>query len=108
MGEYTFLNNPSMVQGRLEGDALTLWVESEFVKNMVGKPTVLEAVGALASSMTGRTVRCTVSVGKPPALQPGGAEPVSPAAESSAPAEHDKLDDLMALGAQFDNIIIQE
>ncbi len=108
MGEYTFLNNPSMVQGRLEGDALTLWVESEFVKNMVGKPAVLEAVGALASSMTGRTVRCTVSVGKPPALQPGGAEPVSPAAESSAPAEHDKLDDLMALGAQFDNIIIQE
>ena len=100
MGEYSFLNNPSMVQGRLEGAVLTLWAESDFVKSMVGKPAVLEAVSAAASAMTGGNIRCMAAVGKPPA-------PGAPSA-GSAPAEHDKLDDLLAFGAQFDNIIIQE
>ena len=103
MGEYTFLNNPTMVQGRLEGDTLTLWVESEFVKSMVGKPAVLETVSTVTATMTGGTVRCTVSVGKPPAVRTKSASPAE-----EGPAERDRLDDLMALGAQFDNIIIQE
>ncbi len=102
MGEYTFLNNPAMVQGRLEGDTLTVWAESDFVKSMVGKPAVLEAIGAAASAVSGRAVRCTAAVGKPPAQAAGEALP------AEEPEEHDRLDDLMAFGAQFDNIIIQE
>ncbi len=101
MGEYTFLNNPAMVQGRLEGGTLTLWAESDFVKNLVGKPAVLETVAAAASAMTGGSVRCTAVVGKAPV----------PHASVPAPApaaEHDNLDDLLAFGEQFDNIIIKE
>ncbi len=101
MGEYTFLNNPAMVQGRLEGDTLNLWAESDFVKSMIGKPAILETVGGVASAMAGRPLRCMISVGKPPAAQAAGRK-------ASAPADRDKLDDLMAFGAQFDNIIIQE
>ena len=100
MGEYTFLNNPSLVQGRLDGSQLVLWVESDFVKSMVGKPAILETVSNAASAMTGGGIRCIVSVGKPPQAAPEA--PVSP------PAEHDRLDDLLAFGAQFDNIIIKE
>ena len=32
----------------------------------------------------------------------------APEAPVSPPAEHDRLDDLLAFGAQFDNIIIKE
>ena len=98
MGEYTFLNNPSMVQGRLDGGILTLWVESDFVKSMVGKRSVLDVVEQAAAAMTGGPVRCVVTVGKAPPVSAGAA----PA------AAHDNLDDLLAFGQQFDNIIIKE
>ena len=92
---YPFLCNPSAVEGRLEGGVLTLWVQDEFTKTMVGGPHILEELGRLASAQTGGAVRCAVKVGKAPPAQ-------------GAPAEHDNLDDLLAFGRQFDNIIIQE
>ena len=98
MGEYTFLNNAAMVQGRLEDGVLTLWVESDFVKNMVGKRSVLEVVEREASALTGSAVRCVVTVGKAPAF----------AVPAAAPDSHDHLDDLLAFGQQIDNIIIKE
>ena len=97
---YPFLCNPSAVEGRLEGGVLTLWVQDEFTKTMVGGPHILEELGRLASAQTGGEVRCAVKVGKAPPPQAGQAAP--------APAEHDNLDDLLAFGRQFDNIIIQE
>ena len=97
---YPFLCNPSAVEGRLEGGVLTLWVKDEFTKTMVGGPHILEELGRLASAQTGGEVRCAVKVGKASPPQAGQAAP--------APAEHDNLDDLLAFGRQFDNIIIQE
>ena len=94
---YPFLSNPSAVQGRLENGVLTLWVDNEFTKNMVGGAHILEELARLASEQTGSPVRCAVKVGKAPAQD-----------ENSSGAEHDNLDDLLAMGRQFDNIIIEE
>ena len=94
---YPFLSNPSAVQGRLDGGVLTLWVENEFTKSMVGGAHILEELARLASEQTGGPVRCFVKVGKAPAQ-----------AGTVSAAEHDNLDDLLALGQQFDNIIIEE
>ena len=82
----------------LENDVLTVWVDTDFTKNMVGSAAVLEALQQQAGIQTGRPVRCVIKVGTPPASAPAAA-PL---------AEHDNLDDLLALGQQFDNIIIQE
>ncbi len=94
---YPFLSNPAAVQGVLEGGVLTLWVDNEFTKSMVGGAHILEELARLAGEQTGGSVRCTVKVGKAPERLGG-----TPA------AEHDNLDDLLALGQQFDNIIIEE
>ena len=95
---YPFLSNPSAVQGLLEDSVLTLWVDTDFTKNMVGTSAVLEVLEKLAAAQTGRAVRCTVKVGAPPKTAPAAQQP----------AEHDNLDDLLAMGQQFDNIIIEE
>ena len=97
MSDYPFLSNPAQVQGRLEGDLLTLWVDSDFTRVMVGKAATLRAVAAAAGAIVGQPVRCAVSVGVPPAPTP------------AAPGqEHDNLEDLLALGQRFDSIIIKE
>ena len=94
---YPFLSNPAAVQGRLDGGVLTLWAENEFVKSMVGGGHILEELSRLASEQTGSPVRCAVRVGKAPAQ--AGEVPGT---------EHDNLEDLLALGQRFDNIIIEE
>ena len=91
---YPFLSNPAAVQGMLEDRTLTLWVDTDFTKSMVGAPPVLKALAELASAQTGLEIRCTVKVGAPP--------------QAAQAPEHDNLDDLLALGRQFDNIIIEE
>ena len=97
MGEYTFLANPAMVQGRAENGMLTLYTDSDFTRTMINKPGILSVVAQAASARLGGQMRVTVTVGQAP--------PVS-AAPAAAPA-HDKLDDLLAFGQQFDNIIIK-
>ena len=96
---WSFLGNAGMVQGSWSGSTLTLWVDDELVKGVVSRPAVLEAVQAQAQARTGGPVQVRVQVGKAPAE---GSAPGAPA------AEHDNLDDLLALGRQFDNIIIKE
>ncbi len=91
---WPFLGNPSMVQGHLESGVLTLWVDDELVKGVVSRPAVLEAIRALAQAKLGEAVRVQVKVGKAPA--------------SAAVSAHDNLDDLLAMGRQFDNITIKE
>ena len=97
---YPFLSNPSAVQGVLDAGTLTLWVDNPFTQNMVGTPAVLEALAKLAGAQTGGAVRCVVKVGAPPKQ--------APAVSNDGEQEHDNLEDLLALGQQFDNIIIQE
>ena len=97
MGEYSFLSNPAMVKGTADGPILTLWAQSDFVKNMISKPGILAAVENAAKLLPGGPYRVVVTIGAPPA-------PVTAAPAGGG----DKLDELLALGEQFDNIIIEE
>ena len=105
MGEYSFLSNPIMVQGTLDGPQLTLWTQSELVKGMISKPGILAVIGKVAQELTGDPCRAVVTVGEPPAPSP--AAPVSTGGPEPE-EEHDKLDDLLALGEQFGDIITEE
>ena len=102
MGEYTFLSDPSMTAGEYGDGVLNLWVDSDFVKGMLEKPSVLDPVSREAARIAGRPVQVFVKVGRPP---------VQTTATAPAPAPtqaHDNLEDLLALGRQFDNIDIKE
>lgn len=96
-GEYANLSNRDLVQGRLEGAQFTLWVGEEFLKDMFQTGKVPERIEEQVKAVTGTAARCKIALGK---------APDEPAGET--PAGHDTMDDLIALGAQFDNIIITE
>lgn len=96
---WCFLGNADMVKGMYEAGVLTLWAADEMIKDSIGRHPVLEAVKDLAQIRLGCPVRVIVKVGSPePSAAPGSGE---------APA-HDKLDDLLAFGRQFDTITIKE
>ena len=95
-----FLNNPAKVTGVWKNGFLTLWVDSEFTRAMLTKPTVTQPLAPAAAAVFGAAeARVSVVVGQPPAEE-GSAPP-------AAGERHDALDDLLAFGAQFDNIKIQ-
>ena len=100
MGEYMFLKK---AQGRVESGVLNLYVDSDFTRAMVNKPAVLEPVSAAAAAMLGKPCRVVLVVGQAPAAS---------AAASTAPTPEvkpvDKLDELLAMSRQFDNIVIKE
>ena len=108
---YPFLSNPAMVQGRLEHGTVTLWADSEFTRNMVGTPGVLDALAKAASAMLGGEIRCAAKVGEAPQASQAPQAPAAvqaPAAQAAAPGperEHDNLDDLLAFGQQLDGIV---
>lgn len=95
MGEYSFLSNPAMVKGTLDSPVLTLWAQNDFVKNMISKPGILAVVEKAAGLLPGAPYRAVVTVGEPPVVAPGF-------------EGGDKLEELLAMGQQFDNIIIKE
>ena len=107
MGEYSFLSNPAMVRGTTDGPLLTLWAQSDFVKNMIAKPGILAIIEKAAQTIPGAPYRVAVTVGTPPAAS---AQPQAAQAPEDPPGEeeHDKLDDLLALGEQFGDIITEE
>jgi len=105
MGEYSFLSNPAMVRGTTDGPLLTLWAQSDFVKSMISKPGILAIIERAAQALPGAPYRVTVTVGTPPA-QTGA--PAASVGEEPEGEPHDKLDDLLALGQQFGDIITEE
>ena len=86
-----------MVRGAYENGVLTLWVKDDFTRTMLNLPAVTNPVAEAASRRFGTAVRVTLKVGTPPQTL----------APSAPEGEHDRLDDLLAFGEQFDNIIIQ-
>lgn len=97
MGVYSFVSKANMVQGRLEGDVLTLWVDSDFTANMVSRGNTLATIAAAAGAMLGRAVRCAVTVGTPPAA----------VEQPQARPTEDHLDELVAKSKDFDNIVVK-
>ena len=92
-----YLNNSSKVTGVWKNGTLTLWTDTEFTRSMLNKPAVLDGIAQAAAACFGGQPRVSVVAGKPPEAAPAApmAEPV------------DKLDELLAFGAGFDNIIIK-
>ncbi len=109
MGEYMFLKK---AHGRVEDGALKLYVDSDFTRAMVNKPSVTEPVSVAAKILLGKPHRIAVVVGTPPAVSavPAAPPPMQGAERPTVQAEQsgDKLDELLAMGRQFDNIIIKE
>ena len=95
-----YFHNPAKVTGVWKNGFLTLWVDSEFTRAMLNKPAVTQPLTQAAAAFFGtEAVRVSVVVGQPPAEE-------APSAPASG-EKHDALDDLLAFGAQFDNIKIQ-
>ena len=92
------LTNPEKVTGEWKNGHLTLWVDSDFTHKMLNKPMVLNAVAQAAQGAFGCPAQVSVVTGRPPVMKP---------VETAPAQERDALDDLIAFGAQFDNIIIQ-
>ena len=94
-----YLNNSAKVTGQLTGSLLTLYTDSEFTRSMLNKPTILTPMAQALGAMLGTAANVNVVAGKPP---------VQTTASPTAPQpQRDALDDLLAFGAQFDNITIQ-
>ena len=98
-----YLNNPAKVTGIWKNGALTLWVDSEFTRTMLNKPAVLEGLTQAAAASFGGQPRVSIVTGKPPQEEPQAA----PAEPEGAEPLRDALDELLAFGEQFDNIVIQ-
>ena len=90
-----YLNNPAKVTGVWQNNTLTLWTDTDFTRSMLNKPAVLEGLTRAAAAAFGGQPRVNIVTGPPPPEAP------------SAPPAADALDDLLAFGAQFDNIVIQ-
>ncbi|MEG1721282.1 MAG: DNA polymerase III subunit gamma/tau, partial [Pseudoflavonifractor sp.] len=85
-------------------NVLTLYTDSDFTRSMLNKPGVLSVVSKAAAALLNREMRTVLTVGQAPApVQPVGEAPAA-AAPIGAAEPHDDLDDLLAFGAQFDNI----
>ena len=99
-----YLNNPAKVTGVWKNGLLTLWVDSEFTRTMLNKPAVLEGLTRAAAASFGGAPKVSVVTGSPP-KEAAPSPAAAPSQEAPAPA--DALDELLAFGEQFDNIVIQ-
>ena len=97
-----YFHNPAKVTGSWKNGFLTLWVDGEFTRAMLNKPAITQALSQAACACFGvPQVQVSIVVGKPPA-----AKNPSTSAEAGQ-GKKDALDELLAFGAQFDNIKIQ-
>lgn len=92
---YSFLTKPELVTGVFGEQTLTIWVDSELTRGVVGKGDSLRILEEAARAYTGRKLRAECKLGKP--------QPIS----RTAPKQ-DKLNDLLALGRKFENITVKE
>ena len=112
---FPYLNNPDKVVGVWEHNLLTLWTDSRFTQSMINKPAIVEELRHAAANTFGGSPNVKVVVGKPPVAS--ASAPVPPPTPAPAPAEPpaptqeeqqaEALDELLAFGSQFDNIVIQ-
>lgn len=101
-----YFNNQAKVVGTWKPGVLTLWVDTEFTKNMLSKPTVTGPLAQAAQARFETPVRIELKVGKPTEqAQPQAAPAAQPA--PAAPEQEDPMKELLAFGEQFDNIVIQ-
>ena len=104
-----FLRSRTHVVGTFPEGGLILWVESEFVKDMLSKGSALSYIEKAAAAHLGRAVRVQVRVGAPeeplaPPPEPSAPTP-APQKEEGPPAAADPFDALLELG-KYDNFTV--
>ena len=118
-----FLN---MASGVLEGDCLAVYCSNDFAKTSLDNTTVLTVLREVTSAAVGQSVRVELRVGKAPQSAPAPQRtapapkpqpqptptPVSqptqtPPWEESAPAAHDRMDELMGSAQKLNNFKIK-
>lgn len=97
VSDYSFVNDPSMTEGRWDGRELTLWVANDFLREMLDKTSITRPMAELAQRLTGAAAQVTVKVGRAPAE--------SAAEKSPDGAQPDALDAFLAQGGS--NIIVE-
>lgn len=90
---YTFLGKASFASGNFDSQNLTIFVDSEMTKTILSKGDVLPIIGSEAALYANRPLCIQFTVGK--------------REETFVQATEDKLDDLLKLGKQFENITIK-
>lgn len=107
-----YLNNPAKVTGSWKNGFLTLWVDSEFTRAMLNKPAITQGLAQAAAACFGAAqAQVSVVVGQAPQAEPvppaAPAQPAAPVPPAEPAGPKDALDELLAFGAQFDNITIK-
>ena len=78
---------------------LTLWVDSEFTRSMLNKPSILDGIAKAAAASFGRSAVVSVVTGTPPAAPAPKAAP--------AGGTNDALNELLNFAQGFDNVTIK-
>ena len=103
-----FLRSRTHVVGTFPEGGLILWVESEFVKDMLSKGSALSYIEKAAAAHLGRAVRVQVRVGAPEeplAPPPEPSAPTPAPQKEEAPPATDPFDALLELG-KYDNFTV--
>lgn len=101
VSDYSFLGNSAMCEGRCSGDIVTLWTSMDFVRDILDKPEITDAVAKVVRGMMGVPVHVQVRTGAAPADRAGAAAPVSGTVEE----EEDALEAFLSGG--MGNIIVE-
>lgn len=102
-----YLNNREKVTGTWRTGVLTLWVDTDFTKQMLGKPAAVKGLTKAAQERFGAETRVELKVGKPPRQIPAQKAELSAVQEKAAADERtEAFNALLAFGEQFDNIVI--
>ena len=100
VSDYSLIGSDAMAQGRWDGQELTLWVTTGFVKTTLEKSAVIKSIAELAGRVTGVPARVSVKEGIPPVEDIPSGEALGPA---SPPP--DALDAFLAQAG--DNIVVE-
>ena len=101
-----YLKNPDKVVGIWKNGMLTIWVDKKLTQSILDKPETRNALVRAASAAFGCEAKVHITVGRPPAPQSQSA-PQPPAPPAQSAGQEDAMNELLAFGAKFDNIIIQ-
>ena len=101
VADFVFIGNPDMVAGRVAGDTVTLWADTDFTKSLISTPELLRQVEEIAGRALGRAVHAGVKVGSPPP-ESASAAPSAPPSPPASDGFEDLLDELSGL----DNVTI--
>ncbi len=99
---YTFISKPNFSTGKFEENTLTIYLDSDMTKALLNKKETLQVLKEEASTYAEQPITIKLQVGIP---DTNNSKSVPKSKPNTQP--NDKLDDLLKLGMQYDNITIK-